>query len=1300
MTESRKIQLETVVDNSGAKQGFESLKADARDMAQAVGQAGQQASKGLGGIGDGAAPAAQKIDAATRSIISSIQRATVTMQAGAKGSADYYEALASTRGIDVSQLKAYTDELRKVEDAQRQAAQSVKADAFVANIRQQADAIGKTRTQLLEMEAAQLGLSDKVAPYIARLKEAEQGQQKLGSATKLTAFQTQQIGYQLHDFGVQILSGQSALTAFVQQGSQLSGTFGGAGNALRAVLSLVTPFRIGMVAAAAGVGVFALELVHAEEKLRSLNTLQAQLAATARSGLFSNNQLEDFIKQLSQAQGVTRQVATGIVSELAKAHDIGGALFSDLAKLANDYAKATGTTATAAAATLAKAFSDPAQGAKELDKALGTLTSTQILAIEKLVRQGDTLGAQRALYEALAQSIKGIADNGATPLQKSVNDLGNAWERAMDQMDHSEGLRTVNALLAKTIGAVQWLIENAPKLGGLGNIGISLLPGALPGALGTAAGSSIRSAIGGLFNGSSSEFQGHGASGSFEAPAAKAAGTVAGPSADDLIKRQLEVANGYQSEAGKIKDLTEKRRAMNKALAESNSLYGVNSEQSKRLREGIAGIGEEIRNLAKKGNADTQSVIDARLQGQIKAAQEALTRERDLLSFQQRYLAGQYQAGELSVVEFYNRKRQAIAAGIDAEVAELEKERAAVAAHLAKTVDPGKQQQDRERLLEIDRKEADLRTQAGRETILANQEQIASYKQLADQVANYRADLLQLQGDEAGAARVRAQQALLQAAMMAKQSAGSATPISQADLEAQRIALEQTLKLNAAKNATGIINQSLQLEEQRIADAQRRGAISSSQALDLTGEARRRAVAQLEEVVKAQEEVAKSRPKDYQLQIDTAAARQELERLKDELDPLAEKFRTLFTDATGNLFADLSNDPKHAKDAIKKWLNGIMSDINAQLGKDLATQLFGKEGPLGKLPGAIGDLFRRGSHSTQDKPLVDTSGVTQSLSDLQTSGLQPATAALSQFTQALQTAAGVVAPAGTTALPAPQTAGDFARFDRTNPVNQAAEEDAQQSARRLTATNEAAANATLDLAIAAGRGGSALSLLPHIISIIKAAASSDGGGSGGWGGIISKLIGSGGGGGEVNLGTAKGSDLALYYASGGYTGDVDPSKPAGIVHGKEFVFDAQSTAMIGRETLERMQRAARQDPAQAAAELISRVRGKREFGGPVEAGGLYEVNERRPELLTMDGRDFLMMGARRGEVRQSQGSGDIHIINNTMGRVDRAEQRTLPNGEKAIILQQAVEHVAAQLGNANSPVSKAMKQHFAVTRNR
>lgn len=53
---------------------------------------------------------------------------------------------------------------------------------------------------------------------------------------------------------------------------------------------------------------------------------------------------------------------------------------------------------------------------------------------------------------------------------------------------------------------------------------------------------------------------------------------------------------------------------------------------------------------------------------------------------------------------------------------------------------------------------------------------------------------------------------------------------------------------------------------------------------------------------------------------------------------------------------------------------------------------------------------------------------------------------------------------------------------------------------------------------------------------------------------------------------------------------------------------------------------------------ISGLDGRRAAGGAVAGRGLYEVNERGPEVLTIDGRSFLMMGARSGYVTPNGGA--------------------------------------------------------------
>jgi hypothetical protein len=60
------------------------------------------------------------------------------------------------------------------------------------------------------------------------------------------------------------------------------------------------------------------------------------------------------------------------------------------------------------------------------------------------------------------------------------------------------------------------------------------------------------------------------------------------------------------------------------------------------------------------------------------------------------------------------------------------------------------------------------------------------------------------------------------------------------------------------------------------------------------------------------------------------------------------------------------------------------------------------------------------------------------------------------------------------------------------------------------------------------------------------------------------------------------------------------------------------------------------------------IRARRALGGPVSAHGAYRVNdgrEREPELLTISGKDYLMMGSKPGKVSTMSGESGAPMNN-------------------------------------------------------
>jgi hypothetical protein len=515
-----------------------------------------------------------------------------------------------------------------------------------------------------------------------------------------------------------------------------------------------------------------------------------------------------------------------------------------------------------------------------------------------------------------------------------------------------------------------------------------------------------------------------------------------------------------------------------------------------------------------RGSADreAQQVLLAQAAADEKQIQDLLNRRKDAFAFAEQFLQGAYRAGELSLKEFFDRQRENTASGADAQIATLEEKKARLAKLLAEPAfkDPSQRETVKGKIADLTEEQARARQLAGQNLELSNQREAASFKQLNEQVQNYRANLLQMQGDELGAARLRNQLTVDQARILAKQ-AEDRTPggfsrldrgqaASPVDVSALEKALADQATLNDVKSKTSAINEVLAIQEQRIALAQSTGAVGEIAALGQIGAARQQAVQRLEvEVQKMEEIAAKNRelaaqakePINLQLQIDTSKARLAVDQLKAQLDPLKEKFDGIFKDAGANLFGDLMNGTKPLA-ALKNFANNIGKQINDVVAKNLSESLFGNGGAFGGAGGFLADIFGgkgRKNGGVDGKPTVDTSGVQQSFSSLATQGIDPTISAFARLQSAIDsTANSVGAPAGSAttgdfarldrgqapAVEAPTT-GDFARLDRGQTSGEQGVmdlfRDASKSSETLGDSNTKAASAALQLASAAVRGG-------------------------------------------------------------------------------------------------------------------------------------------------------------------------------------------------------------------------------------
>jgi lambda family phage tail tape measure protein len=216
MSETRAVTLETAVDTTGARAGFNEITREAGTMAQAVARSSQQAEAAITGIGDGGTASSRKAEAAQRTLIASIERATTAAQSGGRATAAYYELLARQRGIDPAVLQPYLNQLREIEQAQakstqglaeqqaaqRAAAESAKAqtaaqrelaqaqagrDSFLSSLREQIALYGRSTEEVLRYRAAQADAAQAASPLILQLQNMRAAQEQAEAATRAQA---------------------------------------------------------------------------------------------------------------------------------------------------------------------------------------------------------------------------------------------------------------------------------------------------------------------------------------------------------------------------------------------------------------------------------------------------------------------------------------------------------------------------------------------------------------------------------------------------------------------------------------------------------------------------------------------------------------------------------------------------------------------------------------------------------------------------------------------------------------------------------------------------------------------------------------------------------------------------------------------------------------------------------------------------------------------------------------------------------------------------------------------------------
>lgn len=163
-----KNKIEVEIDDAGVTTGIAKIEKSIKTLGKSAQESGGSASRGIEKIVGGSDKASASVERNTKTIIASIQRQIAAAQAGARGTAEYYESIAKLKGVDTASLRPYLNQLKEIQT------QSVKV----------AEVNGKLKTSFIDV-------GKQVAGVVGIYSALNFGKSLLSSADSITKLSSQ-----------------------------------------------------------------------------------------------------------------------------------------------------------------------------------------------------------------------------------------------------------------------------------------------------------------------------------------------------------------------------------------------------------------------------------------------------------------------------------------------------------------------------------------------------------------------------------------------------------------------------------------------------------------------------------------------------------------------------------------------------------------------------------------------------------------------------------------------------------------------------------------------------------------------------------------------------------------------------------------------------------------------------------------------------------------------------------------------------------------------------------------------------
>lgn len=861
-------------------------------------------------------------------------------------------------------------------EAAKAAAAKASNDAYIASIEKTINAIGKSRSELVAMELAQRGLTERGAPLVAKLRDLDAATGQLGKSAFASRNKLLTLQYTISDVIASAGSGISPLTILLQQGGQVFDAFGGASaqgkggffrNFFGTLASVVTPARLAIG------GTVGAVLALGTAMYRGAQQSKEYADAIVLSGNFAG-QTEGKFNTLTRSIAASGEVNIAAARKAGQAllatGEVGPQVFDRATEAVARYAQATGKTEEEVAKDFASMSRGAAQWAIEHNRSLNVLTAAQIEQIKRFEETGRAADAQGIIYDALNARFRALEPNLGL-IDRSLRAVKGEWERFWDAAYDVGRTETIDDRLRK----VQERIERAKNAGTERVSQTQLDPQrraqlAAPASRIAADSAEERDLLRAK-----------------DRQEGEAAAQAAGAAAQELATAGRATVSGWLKQAKAASEFT---KEVDKLQAAFKALAAVGTPVSAKDQAlALAKVRESFTD--KSGASDADAQRRALLDQDLKALKDRLTQEQDALQFNQQFLQGIYSANSISLADYYAERRRLTAEGVQAELTVLEQTQLRLQQELSKGKFKNSAQKTatETQLAEAQAQAARVQIKAKREGILVDQEQDAATQALNSRISEYRANLAQLNGDEEQAFEIRTRLAVATAKLLQASAGGQ---ITDAEIDRFKLLTELAGRINVLqRNGSLLSAASATAEEAFLLAASQRGAslLETEQGVYAI---RAKSIEQLRALATEAQAIAdkSQRPEDIQRAADAAF---QLAKAIDTADPALNRLRESVrgvADAISNDIASAINDFKGIPDLI----DAISKDL-VRAGTDLLITQPLKVGLQGLLKGVsegdnpIGNLLK-GVTGVQG-----TAGLTA-----QTAAVATSTAALTELTAA------------------------------------------------------------------------------------------------------------------------------------------------------------------------------------------------------------------------------------------------------------------------------------------------------------